>query len=154
VASAFRDGNAVLIGDAAHINSPLGGVGLNSGIHDAMDVARRIARIFKGEANADRELDTFATVRRRVAVEYVQADTTRNTERLSERDEAKRQMHYAQLREIAGDFDRSQKWCRRASLLESVNRFGIGLPADEVQRRLTIEGSAPVGYSSELESTS
>ena len=40
VAGTFRKGDAFLIGDAAHINSPIGGVGLNSGIHDAMDLTR------------------------------------------------------------------------------------------------------------------
>lgn len=135
VASSFRDGDVVLIGDAAHINSPLGGVGLNSGIHDAMDVARRLLRIRQQGADADAELDTFARLRRQVAIEYVQADTQRNTERLNERDEAKRQAHHAEMRAIAADVDRARAWCRRASLLESVHRFGIGLaPAEAAER--------------------
>ena len=134
VAGTFRRGNAVLVGDAAHINSPLGGVGLNSGIHDAMDVARRIVRIREQGADADAELDTFARLRRRVAVEYVQADTLRNTERLNERDETRRRAHHAEMRAIAGDVERARAWCRRASLLESVHRFGIGLPPADVAR--------------------
>jgi 2-polyprenyl-6-methoxyphenol hydroxylase-like FAD-dependent oxidoreductase len=135
VASSFRSGNAVLIGDAAHINSPLGGVGLNSGIHDAMDLTRRLVRIRRDGADADIELDTFATLRRRVAVEYVQADTERNTERLKERDEGRRRVHQDELREIAADPPRARAWCRRASLLESVHRFGIGLAPQEAAAR-------------------
>ena len=132
VAATFRSGRCALIGDAAHINSPVGGVGLNSGIHDAMDLSRRLVRILRHGADADAELDAFDLVRRRIALEYVQADTRRNTERLNERDEAKRREHNAEIRAIAGDVERSRAWCRRASLLESVRRFGIGLPPEQV----------------------
>ncbi|MGH8869712.1 MAG: FAD-dependent oxidoreductase [Actinomycetes bacterium] len=134
VASSFRTGRALLVGDAAHINSPLGGVGLNSGIHDAMDLARRIARIRDEGADVDAELDTYALLRRRVALEYVQADTQRNTERLNERDPARRQAHHDELRAIAADVERARAWCRRTSLLESVHRFGIGRRPDEASR--------------------
>ncbi|MQA10393.1 MAG: FAD-dependent monooxygenase [Pseudonocardiaceae bacterium] len=128
VASTFRRGNVMLVGDAAHINSPIGGVGLNSGIHDAVDVARRIVRIRAGDGDPEAELDTFAEIRRRVAVEYVQADTQRNTERLKEADEARRKATHEQMRAIAADPDRARDYMRRVSLLESVRRFGVGLP--------------------------
>jgi len=134
VAREFRTGRVLLVGDAAHINSPLGGVGLNSGIHDAIDVARRLQRVLFEGADSEAELDRFAEVRRAVAIEYVQADTQRNTDRLSERDETKRRAHYDELRATAADPERARAWCRRASLLESVQRFGIGLaPAPTVR---------------------
>jgi 2-polyprenyl-6-methoxyphenol hydroxylase-like FAD-dependent oxidoreductase len=143
VAATFRQDGIFLIGDAAHINSPLGGVGLNSGIHDAMDLTRRLARI-RGAADgpagaaidADAELDAFAECRRRIALEYVQADTERNTERLKERDEALRRKNQDELRAIAADPDRARSWLRRVSLLESVRRFGIGVPATELRELL------------------
>lgn len=138
VASTFRLGRAVLVGDAAHINSPIGGVGLNSGIHDALDVTARLARILTGDEPADAELDEFAAIRRQVAVEYVQADTQRNTDRLREADEARRLANRAHLRDVAADPDRARAWVRRVSLLESVQRFGIGRPPD---RTPTTNGS-------------
>lgn len=142
VAATFRAGNVVLVGDAAHVNSPLGGVGLNSGIHDAVDVTRRIARIREDSRDADRELDLFATLRRQVALEYVQADTNRNTQRVSERDPDRRRANYDELRAIAADPDRARAWCRRASLLESVQRFGIGArPAPPASPALPEESS-------------
>jgi 3-(3-hydroxy-phenyl)propionate hydroxylase len=143
VAETFRSGNVVLIGDAAHVNSPLGGVGLNSGIHDAVDVSRRIARIRSAEEgiDADAELELFARLRRQVAIEYVQADTKRNTERLFERDPERRQANYEELRAVAGDADRARAWCRRASLLESVHRFGIGASPADMQARANAESS-------------
>ncbi|WP_328914493.1 MULTISPECIES: FAD-dependent oxidoreductase [unclassified Streptomyces] len=136
VADSFVFGPCALIGDAAHINSPLGGVGLNSGIHDGVDLARRLVRILQHDADEEAELAAFNFVRRQVAVEYVQADTKKNTERIGERDEAKRQANHDEMRAVAGDPDRARAWCRRASLLESVARFGIGLPPQEVRRRM------------------
>jgi 2-polyprenyl-6-methoxyphenol hydroxylase-like FAD-dependent oxidoreductase len=138
VAGAFRRGDAFLIGDAAHINSPMGGVGLNSGIHDAFDLTRRLVRIRAGaaDADADAELTAFAECRRRVALEYVQADTERNTQRMRERDETLRRQGQAELRSIAADPARARSWLRRVSLLESVRKFGIGVPAAELADRL------------------
>ena len=132
VASAMRVGPVLLAGDAAHINSPLGGVGLNSGIHDAMDAARRIARIAGGGADGEAELAAYDRVRRTIAVEYVQADTQRNTDRLRERDDAVRRRHQDEMRAIAADPDKARAYIRRVSLLESVQRFGIGRPAAEL----------------------
>lgn len=126
VAGAFRVGPVLLAGDAAHINSPLGGVGLNSGIHDATDAARRLARIAQDGADADTELAAYDHVRRTVAVEYVQADTQRNTDRLREKDETVRRQHQDDMRALAADPEKARAYIRRVSLLESVQRFGIG----------------------------
>jgi 3-(3-hydroxy-phenyl)propionate hydroxylase len=133
VAAAFRVGPVLLAGDAAHINSPIGGVGLNSGIHDAMDGARRLGRIARGGADAEAELAAYDRVRRTVAVEYVQADTQRNTDRLRETDDAVRRRHQDDMRAIAADPDRARAYIRRVSLLESVQRFGIGTPPAELE---------------------
>jgi 2-polyprenyl-6-methoxyphenol hydroxylase-like FAD-dependent oxidoreductase len=133
VAATMRVGPVLLAGDAAHINSPLGGVGLNSGIHDAMDAARRLARIVLEGADVDAELDTYDRVRRTVAVEYVQADTQRNTDRLREKDDAVRRAHQDDMRALAADPAKARAYIRRVSLLESVQRFGIGRPPAEVE---------------------
>jgi 2-polyprenyl-6-methoxyphenol hydroxylase-like FAD-dependent oxidoreductase len=129
VAAAFRVGPVLLAGDAAHINSPIGGVGLNSGIHDAMDAARRLARVATDPGvDVEAELAAYDRVRRTVAVEYVQADTQRNTDRLRETDDAVRREHQDEMRAIAADPERARAYIRRVSLLESVRRFGIGTP--------------------------
>src|SRR6201991_3421893 len=141
VASAFRLGPLLLAGDAGHINSPLGGVGLNSGIHDAMDAARRLGRIGRvgsdGSADIgvdiDAELRAYDHVRRTVAVEYVQADTQRNTDRLRETDDTVRRQNQDDMRAIAADPQRARAYIRRVSLLESVQRFGIGTPPAELE---------------------
>jgi 2-polyprenyl-6-methoxyphenol hydroxylase-like FAD-dependent oxidoreductase len=132
VAAAFRIGPVLLAGDAAHINSPIGGVGLNSGIHDAMDAARRLARIAEDGVDPEPELDAYDRIRRTVAIEYVQADTQRNTDRLRERDDAVRRRHQDDMRAIAADREKARAYIRRVSLLESVERFGIGRPPAEL----------------------
>ncbi|MFI0350746.1 FAD-dependent oxidoreductase [Actinomadura sp. 9N407] len=131
VAERFRRGNVLLAGDAAHINSPIGGVGLNSGIHDVMDAAERIARIRAGDGDPEAELAAYDAVRRHVAVEYVQADTQRNTERLRETEDAQRRATHDEMRAIAADPERARAYMRRVSLLESVRRFGIGRPPEQ-----------------------
>jgi 2-polyprenyl-6-methoxyphenol hydroxylase-like FAD-dependent oxidoreductase len=50
VASAFQQGRAFLLGDAAHIHSPVGGQGMNTGIGDAVNLAWKLADVLRGRA--------------------------------------------------------------------------------------------------------
>src|SRR5574341_2665181 len=52
VAAEWRSARVLLAGDAAHLNNPLGGFGLNSGIHDAVNLAGKLAKVWRGEAPA------------------------------------------------------------------------------------------------------
>jgi 2-polyprenyl-6-methoxyphenol hydroxylase-like FAD-dependent oxidoreductase len=126
VAGRFRIGRALLLGDAAHINSPLGGMGLNSGIHDAVDAGIRLARVQYGDGDLEAELAAFEVRRRTVAVEYVRADTHRNTVMLAERDEDARARNRAEMAATAADPQRARAWLMRASLLAAVRAQGIG----------------------------
>jgi hypothetical protein len=58
VANCFREGRAFLLGDAAHIHSPVGGQGMNTGIGDAVNLAWKLAAVIKGETS-EKILDTF-----------------------------------------------------------------------------------------------
>jgi 2-polyprenyl-6-methoxyphenol hydroxylase-like FAD-dependent oxidoreductase len=58
VADHFRKGCAFLLGDAAHIHSPVGGQGMNTGIGDAVNLAWKLAAVLQGRANASL-LDTY-----------------------------------------------------------------------------------------------
>jgi 3-(3-hydroxy-phenyl)propionate hydroxylase len=129
VAARFRDGNVLLAGDAAHINSPLGGMGLNSGIHDAVDLAIRLGRGWHApEATVEAELATYDERRRRVALDFVGADAHRNTVMMQERDEAVRRANQDDLRATAADPARAREWLMRASLVAAVRSQGIGTP--------------------------
>jgi 2-polyprenyl-6-methoxyphenol hydroxylase-like FAD-dependent oxidoreductase len=58
VANHFRKGRAFLLGDAAHIHSPVGGQGMNTGIGDAVNLAWKLAAVLKDGASASL-LDTY-----------------------------------------------------------------------------------------------
>lgn len=73
VASDFRAGRVFLLGDAAHVHSPAGGQGMNTGIHDAINLAWKLAAVVKGQAG-DSLLDTYAAERQAFARRLV--DTT------------------------------------------------------------------------------
>lgn len=128
VAETFYQGRAILLGDAAHINSPLGGLGLNSGIHDAVDLSRRMVRILKGQTDIQAELEKYSQVRRKVAIDYVKQITEKNTNVLTEKDPVKRIKLQQEFAEQANDPERARKWMLRSSLIASVREQGIGEP--------------------------
>lgn len=115
VAKHFRKGRVFLCGDAAHVNNPIGGLGLNSGIHEAWDLANLLS-----ETSPD--LDAYERRRRPLNIEYVQEQTVANKKRLEERDPAQRAKRFQELREMAEDPTRHKAFLMRASLLESSRR--------------------------------
>ena len=119
VAQKFRTGRGILAGDAAHVNSPIGGMGLNSGVHDAFNLADKLARVLHGEADAT-ELDRYERQRRHIAVQHTQAQTIRNKRLLAERDPAVRARNHDELRRSAGDPALARKFLLRASLIDSL----------------------------------
>ncbi|WLG88772.1 FAD-dependent oxidoreductase [Pseudomonas cucumis] len=62
VADHFRTGRAFLLGDAAHVHSPAGGQGMNTGIGDAINLAWKLAAVLSGGASA-KLLDSYETER-------------------------------------------------------------------------------------------
>lgn len=119
VAESFHVGRVLLAGDSAHVNNPLGGMGMNSGIHDAWFAARALIDVIQGRAG-DEVLTRYAESRRRVAVHYVGADTDRNWNQLREADEAARRRQHAQWRALVADRDTMRAFLLRSSMLESV----------------------------------
>ncbi|MFJ7214716.1 FAD-dependent monooxygenase [Amycolatopsis sp. NPDC098790] len=69
VADHYRAGRVLIAGDAAHVHSPAGGQGMNTGIQDAVALGRLLVRVAAGEPDA--LLDTYETTRRPVATEVV-----------------------------------------------------------------------------------
>ena len=102
VAAAFRKGRAFLAGDSAHVNNPLGGLGLNFGIHDGVELSSLLGRVIRREVSPD-ILDLYDRFRRPLNVEYVQQQTIANKKRLEEKDPAMRAKSNASLRAIAAD---------------------------------------------------
>jgi len=119
VATTFRSGRALLAGDAAHVNNPIGGMGMNGGIHDAINLAEKLARVIQGDAAED-VLDLYDRQRRHAAVEYIQAQTIANKRLMEERDPAVRAANFAELGRSASDPDAARRYMRRAALLDSL----------------------------------
>lgn len=125
VAGKFYQNRVIVLGDAAHINSPMGGIGLNSGIHDAVDLSQRLIRILKGE-DPTSELDTYSDTRRHVALEYVRQITEKNTKVMTEKDENKRIRLQQELTAISNDSEKAKEWMLRSAMITSVREQGIG----------------------------
>jgi 3-(3-hydroxy-phenyl)propionate hydroxylase len=119
VAKKFRVGRTILLGDAAHVNSPIGGMGLNSGVHDAFNLADKLARILLGKAD-EAELDRYDRQRRHIAVKHTQAQTVRNKRLLEERDPEVRKRNHDELRRSAEDPTLARQFLLRTSLIESL----------------------------------
>lgn len=118
VASTFRKGRVLLAGDAAHVNNPLGGIGMNSGIHDALNLAEKLAMVCDG--GSDELLDLYSRQRRHAAMKYIQAQTIANKKFLDERDPAVREKNLDELRQISENKDRARAYMRRAALIDSL----------------------------------
>jgi 3-(3-hydroxy-phenyl)propionate hydroxylase len=121
VAASFRNGRVFLAGDAAHINNPLGGLGLNFGIHDGMELSNLLGRVVRQEAASD-ILDLYDRFRRLLNVEYVQQQTIANKKRLEEKDPEVRAKNNASLRATAADPVAQRAYLLRASLIDSVRK--------------------------------
>jgi 3-(3-hydroxy-phenyl)propionate hydroxylase len=127
VAASFRKGRVFLAGDAAHVNNPLGGLGLNFGIHDAVELSALLGRVLRQEAPPG-ILDQYDQLRRPLNIEYVQQQTIANKKRLEEKDPAVRAKNDEALRKTVADPVAHRAYLLRASLIESVrNRQAVGV---------------------------
>jgi 3-(3-hydroxy-phenyl)propionate hydroxylase len=117
VAKTLRLGNAFLVGDAAHINNPLGGMGMNGGIHDAMNLTARLADVIHGRAS-EATLDLYDRERRLVTLEYIDQQSTQNKRNL----ESDGVAFKAHLGAIAADPRRTRDYLMRVSMIASLQR--------------------------------
>jgi 3-(3-hydroxy-phenyl)propionate hydroxylase len=121
VADNWRHGRVLLAGDAAHLNNPLGGFGLNSGIHDAVNLGEKLARVWRGEAD-ETLLDLYVRQRRGATIEQVQAMSIRNKRLLEERDPAVQREHMAELVAVANDPVRARQHLLDTSMIAGLRR--------------------------------
>ena len=117
VAQTFRKGRAFLIGDAAHINNPLGGMGMNGGIHDAINLTDRLAAVWHG-SKGDAELDRFDKQRRLVTKEYVERQSIQNKKNL----ESPGSEFRDRLAAIAADPGQTREYLLAVSMISSLKR--------------------------------
>lgn len=119
VAANFIHGRIFLAGDAAHVNNPLGGMGMNGGIHDAINLTEKLAKVFKGEASLDL-VGRYERQRRKVTLDSVQAQTLRNRQMMNETDPAQRRAYHDELRAIVADPEKHRAYLLRSSMIQSL----------------------------------
>ncbi len=121
VAETFRKGRVLLAGDSAHVNNPIGGMGLNGGIQDAVNLADKLARVVR-DGEPDTLLDLYDLQRRTVAVEFVQEQSITNKNRLEARDPETRKKNLGELRAMAADPERARQFLLRTAMIASQRR--------------------------------
>jgi 3-(3-hydroxy-phenyl)propionate hydroxylase len=118
VAETYRKRRALLAGDAAHVNNPLGGMGMNFGIHDAVSLAEKLALVCDGEN--DELLDVYDRQRRHVANTFLQAMTIQNKRVLEEKDPTIRSTRLSEMRAIASDPERSRTFLMQTAMFSGL----------------------------------
>jgi 2-polyprenyl-6-methoxyphenol hydroxylase-like FAD-dependent oxidoreductase len=116
----YRAGRIVLAGDAAHVTPPTGGLGMNGGIHDAINLADKLARVMQGES--DDLLDLYTRQRRPVAVAEILAQSHQNRVRMQLWDPEQRKEVMAHMRGIAADPERTKAMLLRTSMIEGLRQ--------------------------------
>ena len=121
VAETFRRGRVLLAGDAAHLNNPIGGFGMNAGIQDAGSLIAKLSAVWHGRAD-DSVLDLYVRQRRQVNIEYVQAVSIRNKQTLEERDPEVRRKRLDDYRKAAADPALGKEILMKSSMIASARR--------------------------------
>ena len=121
VARQFRQGRVLLAGDAAHINNPLGGMGMNGGVHDAFNLCAKLLAVLQDGQPQD-SLDRYERQRRTIAIEYINASTARNKREIEERDPVLRRRTQDELRQVAANPVSAKAYLRKTSMLDALAR--------------------------------
>lgn len=119
VAETYRKDRVFLAGDAAHINNPLGGMGMNGGIHDAVNLSEKLVKVWNGEAE-QRLLDLYDAQRRPIAVDYVQKTTMRNKAMLEETDPEIRKAKHEEMRTMVSDPAKAREFLLQSSMIKTL----------------------------------
>jgi len=121
VAETYRKGRVFLAGDAAHLNNPLGGMGMNGGIHDAFNLAEKLVRVLHGEAS-ESELDRYERQRRPIALEYVNTITIANKRNLEARDPEEQRRWREAMTRAANDPTLAREYLIQVSMIASLRK--------------------------------
>ena len=121
VAETYRKGRVFLAGDAAHVNSPKGGMGLNGGLHDAISLAGRLANVWH-DPSREGELDGYETQRRPEAIHAIQRQTRNNVKNLKASEPEERSRLFAHWRHTASDPELARAHLLQTSMIASLRR--------------------------------
>jgi 3-(3-hydroxy-phenyl)propionate hydroxylase len=140
-AESYRAGRVLLAGDAAHVHSPAGGQGLNTGVQDAVNLGWKLAQVLRGDS-PDSLLDTYHAERHPVAARVLKNTLAQTA--LGRGDERTRALH-ERMSELLGWDEPRKRYGAMMSGLDIHYDLGAGHPL--LGRRMpdwevTIEGQA------------
>jgi 2-polyprenyl-6-methoxyphenol hydroxylase-like FAD-dependent oxidoreductase len=116
----FRSGRVLFAGDAAHLDSPAGGMGMNAGIHDAQCLVDHLVAVLDGAE--DRLLDRYSRRRRTIVLEEIQRLAARNDRWRRETDPHARAAIWAHLQEVVSSKEKTREFLLDSSMIRSVRR--------------------------------
>ena len=119
VANTYRVDRVLLVGDAAHINNPLGGMGMNGGLHDAFNLGEKLVKVLRGDAG-DELLDRYDRQRRTIALDFVQQHTIHNKQLMEERDPQQQQRRQAEFTRTANNPALAKAFLLKNSMIQSL----------------------------------
>lgn len=115
----YRVGRILFVGDAAHMNSPSGGMGMNGGIHDAWSLTEKLPRVLRGEAEIEL-LDQYTRQRQPIAQEEILKQSHKNRSRMQERNTEKRLEELLRLQTIANDPPQARDFLLKSSMISGL----------------------------------
>jgi 3-(3-hydroxy-phenyl)propionate hydroxylase len=119
VAETYRIGRIFLGGDSAHVNNPLGGMGMNGGIHDAINLGEKLVAYRDGDVG-DEALDLYDRQRRIICKEFVQKQSIANKKAIENRDVQAQKVAQQKYMKAAADPVLAKDFLRQTSMIDSV----------------------------------
>lgn len=119
VAAKWRLGRIALAGDACHVNNPLGGMGMNGGLHDAFSVAEKLHSILTGTGD-EGLLGLYERQRRGICIKFIQEHTINNKKLMEEKDPLLQSRRQAHFMATAADPVKSREFLLRTSMIQSL----------------------------------
>ena len=120
VAEMYFKGRMVLVGDACHINNPLGGMGMNGGLHDAICLGEKFANIYERNQAYTSEFAHYDRQRKDIAVRFVQEHTIQNKKLMESTDPDVQRKRQAWLMETASDPEAAREFLLERAMINCV----------------------------------
>ena len=120
VAQSYYQGRVILVGDACHINNPLGGMGMNGGLHDAFNLAQKLTAVINEGADYGELVARYDRQRRELAVRFVQRHTIDNKKLMESTDPDIQNRRQKDLMEAASDPVKAKAFMMERAMFDSL----------------------------------